>query len=372
MSKDDIKTELASTSLKENTLTIKLTDLFSIIPEYDGDQILLNSFINSSETALSLADDLQLQLVLVHIKNKLRGKASQLINSRNITKWQEIKTLLTSHFGDSRDLNSLLYDLNRIKQNVNENPLSFVHRINSHNAKLHANINASNLNADQKTSQCSLVDNMCLDTLLTGLGSGIGTIVRASNPKNLLEAALRIKRETQLSYFENTKNSKPTHNKNFNQTFYPNKNHNNNNFNRNSQGFNKNIYPNTNNNFSNNNNNFSNPNNSRNQFCNYCKKPGHNINNCFKRQNRNQTHTHNASNNNFSNRNTFSNNQNTRANVETRTNPNNSNNFRSNQRSTFTPNQSNHLNEEQDWSMGASIPTCSNAQQDLNQTEMQM
>ena len=48
---------------------------------------------------------------------------------------------------------------------------------------------------------------MALNTLLTGLEPRIAHIIRASNPKTILEAQIRIKRELQLSYFE-TQNSR--------------------------------------------------------------------------------------------------------------------------------------------------------------------
>ncbi|KAL1490144.1 hypothetical protein ABEB36_012884 [Hypothenemus hampei] len=49
---------------------------------------------------------------------------------------------------------------------------------------------------------------MALNTLLTGLEPRIGHIVRASNPRDLLEAQIRIRRELQLSYFETQKLNK--------------------------------------------------------------------------------------------------------------------------------------------------------------------
>jgi hypothetical protein len=151
----------------------------------------------------------QKKLLAIHIKNKLRGRAAQLISSRNPDTYGEIKKLLNLHFGDSRDLSSLIQDLQRLKQLSNESPLTFFSRLQVLNAKMHANIQKSSLNPDQKIAQTTLIETMTLNTLLTGLEPKIGQLIRAGNPKMLLEAQTRIRRELQLSYFENKKIERP-------------------------------------------------------------------------------------------------------------------------------------------------------------------
>ncbi|XP_072380697.1 uncharacterized protein [Diabrotica undecimpunctata] len=134
-------------------------------------------------------------LLTIHIKNKLRGKAAQLINSRKPTSYTDIKNLLNLNFGDSRDLTSLIHDLQRLRQLSNESPLTFFNRLQVLNANMHASIQKSGLTQDQKTAQCTLIDSMALNTLLTGLEPRLGQINRASNPKDLIEASNRIRRE---------------------------------------------------------------------------------------------------------------------------------------------------------------------------------
>ncbi|KAJ8968549.1 hypothetical protein NQ317_007161 [Molorchus minor] len=95
--------------------------------------------------------------------NRLRGRAAQLISSRNPNTYPEIKQLLNLHFGDSRDLTSLIQDLQRLRQ----------------------------LQGDQKIAQARLIETMALNTLLTGLEPRLGQIIRASNPRDLLEAHMR-------------------------------------------------------------------------------------------------------------------------------------------------------------------------------------
>lgn len=183
----------------------KLSEIFSIIPEYDGNQIFLNTFITSCTTAFSMAVGNQTPLLVLHIKNKLRGRAAELVNSRNPVSWDDIRNLLETHFGDSRDLSSLIQDLQRLRQTPNESPLTFAARLQTHEAKMHAAINKQNLTAKEKTAQISLIDSMVLNSLLTGVEPRIGQILRASDPDDIITAISRIKRELQLNHFESQK-----------------------------------------------------------------------------------------------------------------------------------------------------------------------
>lgn len=253
----------------------KLSEIFSIIPEFEGDQIFLNTFLNACDHAQRMAVGDQKFLLNLHIKNKLRGKAAQLVNSRNTETWYEIKSLLNSHFSDPRDLTSLIQDLQRIKQIPGESAITFYSRLQTHNSKMHAAVQKSNLTAEQKAAQTSLLDTMTLNTLLTGLEPKLGQLIRASNPTNMIEASNRIKRELQLSYFENQKHE---NNRNTMQTTRKTSS----------------AQP--------------------AKFCNFCKRNGHSFNEC--RQRLSQTRTFpNSSNNqqiqrNFTNPQNFSNSQN--------------------------------------------------------------
>lgn len=186
----------------------KLSEIFSIVPEYEGDQIFLGNFLNACDCAYDMATEQQRVFLIIHIKNKLRGRAAQLINSRNPASYSEIKQLLSLHFGDSRDLSSLIQDLQRLKQLSGESPLTFFNRLQVLNAKMHSYVQKSYLTRDQKMAQTDLIDTMSLNTLLTGLEPRLGQLIRASNPNSLVEAQNKIRRELQLSYLENQKTSK--------------------------------------------------------------------------------------------------------------------------------------------------------------------
>ncbi|KAJ8982005.1 hypothetical protein NQ317_004092 [Molorchus minor] len=194
----------------------KLSEVFSIIPEFDGNQINLTTFLNSCTTAYDMAVGNQKTFLTIHIKNKLKGRAAELINSRNPNTWDEIKNLLENHFGDTRDLSALIQDLQRMRQLPNEAPLTFVARLQTHEAKMHAAVQKQHITGGQKQAQIQITESMVLNTLLTGIDPKIGHVVRASDPQDILTAIARIRRELQLNYFENQKFGNRSNNANIN------------------------------------------------------------------------------------------------------------------------------------------------------------
>lgn len=52
----------------------KLNELFSLIPEYDGNTIFLSTFLNACSTPIGIAAGNQKPFLVLYIKNKLRDK----------------------------------------------------------------------------------------------------------------------------------------------------------------------------------------------------------------------------------------------------------------------------------------------------------
>lgn len=48
---------------------------------------------------------------MIHLKNKLKGRAVKLISYRELQFYRDIKQLVNSHFEDTRAVSSLIQDL---------------------------------------------------------------------------------------------------------------------------------------------------------------------------------------------------------------------------------------------------------------------
>lgn len=266
--------------------TFSVKELKDLIPNFDGEQALLNDFIEAVDFAITNIDEGQEKALIFLIKSKLVGKAKIFISSRNLKTWEEIKPLLVGHFGDCRDTEALIRDLTNSFQKHNETPRNFVQKIESLSTKLRSSVQLDDtVNPLHKKTLIESHERIALKTLLAGLSDPLGQMIRAQRPETISDAAQYILEEENIAYLKSSRHQ----NQNQSQQSQP----------RNFKSFprqnyhNQSFTPRANNSQS----------NQDVKFCTYCKKPGHLIANCFKRINNEQNHnqfnrTNNTQNNN--------------------------------------------------------------------------
>lgn len=77
---------------RQSVKPYKLSEIFATFPEKDRTPISLHTFISSCTMANAMAVAVNEQVLqILHIKNKLRGRAADLTNSRDPTSWDDIK-----------------------------------------------------------------------------------------------------------------------------------------------------------------------------------------------------------------------------------------------------------------------------------------
>lgn len=64
----ETRSQAAESKRDEDAEVYKLSEIFSIIPEFDGDQIFLNTFLYACDCANSMANIEQKVLLSIHIK----------------------------------------------------------------------------------------------------------------------------------------------------------------------------------------------------------------------------------------------------------------------------------------------------------------
>lgn len=137
----------------------------------------------------------------------------ELFISKNPTLWEDIIDLLNSHFGDSRNLSSLIQVLQRMRQLRNELCFTFCARLQTHHAKILFATNKQNITVKETQAQSGLIESIAFNSLLTSLDRKIVQIVHASDPIDILTVVSRVKRQLQLcqleTQFSNNRNPTP-------------------------------------------------------------------------------------------------------------------------------------------------------------------
>lgn len=250
-----------------------LRKVSDFVPNYSGSQAGLYDFLQACDWVYDQIDEDVLDAFLLIIKTKLRGDAEAFISSRNISDWETLKDLLTGHYSDARDIEGLGRELTVSVQSVNESPRQFLTRIQALLTKIRSSINLNPENtAADKATLIKSYETTALKTVLAGLRNPLGTTIRSQRPSDLNEVASLLIDEENIIYLQTR----------------------NNNIDKNIRGaIPKDLY------------NLPRRNVPQNpKFCNYCKRPGHNLSEC-RRRDFNQNNHFNNSNQNHGNNSSF-------------------------------------------------------------------
>lgn len=87
----------------------------------------------------------------------IRSRTAGLVNSRNLTSCEEIKTFLSNHFGESKNVPALIQELQRIRQLPSKSAMTVSATRQTYRAKVLAAIYIQNLTGKRRRHKLSLI-----------------------------------------------------------------------------------------------------------------------------------------------------------------------------------------------------------------------
>lgn len=212
-----------------------------LIPEFDGNRANLHKFLNACDLISEDITAAEIPILLLIIKTKLTGPAYNIVKYTEFTTWESLKEKLMQQFLETKSLSQLQLELIHIKQRTNETVRSYSNRLE----QTLANLNDACI-ASEGSESSSVILNLNSKTALKaferGLNPKISLIIKASRFTSLTEAieAAVLEEKSGFSYS--------------NQTSY----------------------------------NPSQPKPRNPTHCNFCKKTGHSIEQCYLKKNKEQ------------------------------------------------------------------------------------
>lgn len=105
-----------------SNLNNEIMKLLELIPCFDGDIKTLSNFISTVDEIIVLVNqtnpsEITKKLVILTLKNKIKGKAAQCLSITTINSWRELKEHLLQNYSDTRSEHTLMYEISHFKQN---------------------------------------------------------------------------------------------------------------------------------------------------------------------------------------------------------------------------------------------------------------
>lgn len=169
---------------------LSLEFLIKLIPEkFDGDRYKLRSFIKQVDSVFEIAQPNQKKALLLFVKSKIIGKAREQIDVHcSLTTWEEISELLLNLYQDKKSLDQLLEELNNIRQSRNEDVSHFYQRLEDLTSRILAVIHTQDGNKASLTGRVSMITDMTLNRFVYHSHPQISQMLRYREFRTINEA----------------------------------------------------------------------------------------------------------------------------------------------------------------------------------------
>lgn len=291
----------SESAVRVNMAQVNVELAEKMLIKFDGSKTKLFEFVDNCDKANSIIKPEQKAILFAIIETKLTENARALIRNRTFVDWPALKAYLLDAYSEKRPVGQWQLELNSCKQGLRENVMSYAAKIENCYIKLINSLD-ENLTREAREACVNLLKSQALHVFVTGLNRDLALIVKSQRP-GTLEDAIAIalaeeqeeKSRLEISKYQIVNNSSVKHctfcNKtghtSFNCYFHNSgiRNHSSSIIKREQNVRHYNTSPPSSQQSSNNQGRSYNV-----ILCNYCKKPGHTIDQCRKReQNNNQS-----------------------------------------------------------------------------------
>lgn len=161
--------------------------LCSLIPKsFDGNRAEFNEFYTNCVNAMSLANNDQTYPLLVFIVSKLTGKVRTQLQGKSYKNWSDLKAILDKLYQDQKHYIQLMEELNTLKQNSNESVSYFYERLDRLVTRVINSITYKNI--DEQKIKIETIQELALSRFIHHTVPDISRFLRSQNVTDISEA----------------------------------------------------------------------------------------------------------------------------------------------------------------------------------------
>lgn len=165
-----------------------LGTLLKLIPDFDTSQnSQVYRFIRSCDSAFNLASVHQQTVLLTYALNKLTGPGSSDVHSKHFFKWCDLKQFLIQIFSQTKTLAHLNLELQSYFQKPQESITEFFLRVDLCRSKIIEKLTAEIIDSTLEGRKAT-TEETALNVFVNGLSSDIGMMLRVRSFESLLDA----------------------------------------------------------------------------------------------------------------------------------------------------------------------------------------
>ena len=192
--------------IEDNEMPFQLDSALKMIPEFHGNRNDLHKFLACCDIVAASCTTQNHQESLINvIKTKLCGAAYNLIKYKNFATWADLKPILQQQYLEKRTIAQLQTELVNSRQRSNEDVITFANRLERLTLDL-TDACITSEGEDAADVIQSLNNKCCLKAFVDGLNNPIRLVIKASRFPTFEEAvaaACEEERSTKTSKFHN-------------------------------------------------------------------------------------------------------------------------------------------------------------------------
>lgn len=180
---------MPNTEVTDSTTTnveIKIDLLANMIPRFDGKNNFYD-FIDNCDLAHSLTLTNQRTVLLTIIKSKIIANARAMIRNREFESWDDLRSHLVETYSEKRSHSQWQLELSLCKQSQHETVTQYSHKVENCLVRLTNSLDTT-LNTTERKANVKLLRTQALNIFITGLNKDLHLIVKAQKPQTLEDA----------------------------------------------------------------------------------------------------------------------------------------------------------------------------------------